>query len=105
MVWHNRTDAHPGDRRFINGSEPLGPLHHQSSNRVRTADRERHSERPLQRHSREKRCTWLLATPPVNFTSMDAESIGARLQRQELRLGLFIKNLAEKDDIEICALD
>ncbi len=36
---------------------------------------------------------------------MDAESIGSRLQRHELRLGPFIKIVRKKDDIGICTVD
>src|SRR5260370_13903387 len=89
----------------MNWRETLRPRRDQLSNCVRAADRKRHASQLRQRHSREKRCAWLLATPPVNFTSMDAESIGSRLQRHELRLGPFIKIVRKKDDIGICTVD
>lgn len=36
---------------------------------------------------------------------MDAEAIGFRRQRHELRPGPFIKIVGKQDDIEICAMD
>src|SRR5215468_2570154 len=47
----------------------------------------------------------LLPTPPINLTSMDAKPICFCGQRHEPGLGLFIKIVRKKHDIDICTRD
>src|SRR5262249_4676599 len=72
--------THVMRRRASLGDPTLLPLCDQPPDRVRATNSKRIEEHLRERHRCKKRCARLLATPPVNLTSVDPEPIGGRGQ-------------------------
>ena len=59
----------------------------------------RQAEYVRERHGREQRCAWLLATPLANLAPKVAKPIGSGLQRWELGPGPLIQMVRKQNDV------